>query len=795
MSSKKRTGRISVSSNIRRLGSRGATAVTVTAALALTASPASGAGLPDGRKYEQVTPVDKNGHNGYPADSQAAPTGDGFAFETPKSAAFPGSTQNVNNLYFVERSAAGWVTRALLPPSTFSSPGGDVMAGNTVVAYSNDVMRMLLDTTEGYDPADDNGAGPIGNHGDAYRIDSDGMWTWMSRGTTSLNLFSRAAYLYATSPDLETVVFASQDSLDPHRPVVPGASMGNGYLYKSDGGIPTLIGTLPDGAVDTSGAFIGSPGNGLSNNGQDRHAVSDDGSRIVFSGSNNGTDPSADPSAQIYLWAGGQTTLISRDAIDDTPADPGVRYVDTVWGDEPDQGTIYFTAHTQLTPDAPAMGGLYAHDIRSGSLSYLVPAGYHAGRSCNVDPPNQCSDMVGIADNGSRIYFVSSSVLASGSIGGQRNLYVYDAHQGQVSLVAALDETRLGAPEVADGPPFNGLSMTHGFVQHQQAQLTPGDGRFLIFASPTPVTGFDGMSAACRASNGNCQQIYRYDAVTRDLSCVSCGARPVTGNSWLGNPIDSNSLPTGSRGRQARFVSDDGSYVFFNSAQAIVPEDTNDKVDGYQWHDGRISLLTTGRSSTGAYFLTSAANGRDAFITTRDRLVTQDRDNLFDIYDARIGGGFSDWAPDPDCSADSCQGRPTDRPARDEAASPLLKGSGEVSSAQTARPRFSVQRVSARRRALFARTGRLRLRVRVNRAGRVTVAGRAIVDGRSQRVAHATSRARSAGAVGLTLRLSRAARRQLAARGTLGVSLWVRFTGAPRAKALGLSLRRTGADR
>ena len=40
------------------------------------------------------------------------------------------------------------------------------------------------------------------------------------------------------------------------------------------------------------------------------------------------------------------------------------------------------------------------------------------------------------------------------------------------------------------------------------------------------------------------------------------------------------------RRRPPRAISDDGSYVFFDTADALVPTDINERIDVYEWHEG-----------------------------------------------------------------------------------------------------------------------------------------------------------------------------------------------------------------
>jgi hypothetical protein len=121
--------------------------------------------------------------------------------------------------------------------------------------------------------------------------------------------------------------------------------------------------------------------------------------------------------------------------------------------------------------------------------------------------------------------------------------------------------------------------------------------------------------------------------------------------------------------------------VFFSTAEALVPDDVNGKRDAYQYDTatGALHLLSTGRSTSDSWFLDASADGRDAFFVTRERLVGWDVDTVYDLYDARVGGGFPEptVAPPP-CSGDACQGSPGVAPGRAAAGSALLEGAGDA---------------------------------------------------------------------------------------------------------------------
>jgi hypothetical protein len=82
----------------------------------------------------------------------------------------------------------------------------------------------------------------------------------------------------------------------------------------------------------------------------------------------------------------------------------------------------------------------------------------------------------------------------------------------------------------------------------------------------------------------------------------------------------------------------------------------------YEYHDGRVSLVSDGRDTSEAdgpssvSLIGTDASGADVFFTTVDPLVAQDTDTQLDVYDARIGGGFPAPAASSECQGEACQG-------------------------------------------------------------------------------------------------------------------------------------------
>ena len=117
--------------------------------------------------------------------------------------------------------------------------------------------------------------------------------------------------------------------------------------------------------------------------------------------------------------------------------------------------------------------------------------------------------------------------------------------------------------------------------------------------------------------------------------------------------------------------------MFFVTDDPLVPKDTNQTDDVYEFTEGKAWLVSAGLGRTIKTFgglvparpnpawSASAATGSDVYFATFDSLVTQDHNGgAIKIYDARTGGGFPAEKVLAKCAAaDECHGPSSDRPA------------------------------------------------------------------------------------------------------------------------------------
>lgn len=285
-----------------------------------------------------------------------------------------------------------------------------------------------------------------------------------------------------------------------------------------------------------------------------------------------------------------------------------------------DGSRVFFTddAAAGLTGDTVAASGtnLYSYDLHTGELADLTPVS------------DAKAALLAVSEDGTYVYFRSEGVQS----GGQRNQFGETAQAGHSNVY--LDHN--GA-----------VTFVMGNAITSQPIRISANGEYMAFSSAESLTGYN---------NEGKHEIYLYATATNHFACASCdpsGEAPTAQGTLLGP-------------ESMHVVSDNG-QVFFESAEALLPRDTNDQLDAYEFDyaEGRAHLISTGSSSSESILLDASISGSDVFFLTRQKLVPQgSSQEANQIYDARVDGGFPETAVPPACTtADACRAAATPQPA------------------------------------------------------------------------------------------------------------------------------------
>jgi len=618
--------------------------------------------------------------------------------------------------------------------------------------------------------------------------------------------------------------------------------------------------------ISTRGASVGVGGNGQV--ATSKNVISADGSRIFFAS----PDPSASGSpttcsgtgtatacpAQVYLnqrAAGGDPVVrwISRPTVANQDATLMTRAL--YEGATPDGSHVFFRTSSPLTADdrngtgaAPVTTGtasatswdLFRYDVPSGpdggpsatdpgagSLT-RVSAGPTGDADCNVSTTGTGAALRFLSDDGTRAYFTCNAPLpgvatntaptdgttttAAGAVnnptGGSINLYLYDSGKplaDRWEFIGLLPRTGAYAScATTTGEPGQTASINANFGSDLTAGAyncfkgTP-DGRFVTFSTPAQLVAGDpdATSADVYAYDADADKLIRIDApqggAGGTYGCASGKVVAPTGQCFGDQgyvTVGFSQLGVATKPADPR-----DRIVFFQSKSRLVPEDVNDQFDVYEWRNGKLSLLSTGTSDKGAYYSGNDVTGRDVFVMTRDRLSWQDIDAVMDLYDVRAGGGIPAPAPGtPECDVLGSECQPAAAPAAfvTQPAAPAAPGSAPAPEPKVS---FSVGAVSPAAQTQLARTGKLTLSVQASGAGVVSARATATPGGRTTVVAKATSTLARAGTARLTLTLSSLARASLTRAHKLTVKVAVTHSRVAASQAVTLKLTRPVAKK
>jgi hypothetical protein len=697
---------------------------SVSAALVEDAQAAPGT-----RAYELVSPIDKNGYPVYfyqqLATGLTRASSDGNAVVFQSWGTFAGARSGMPTSYRSRRTADGWVISPVSPPPATQVPQALTLT-STWLDSTLDTSVGIVPTQDFFDPSDVNDAR------DVYVQHVGGQPVLVSRGDGPERTGPTGATYVGMSRDGARIAFQT----DAH--LVPGdAGRVTGEdAYVREGGRTQLLNTDANGALlSACGSSLGAGVGGRAG------AISSDGSRVVFQVPNGFGDPSCDVQ-RVFVRDGAE--VLDASASRRTPADPGGARPATYRGASADGGIVVLASEEMLTDDAPAGGGLYAFRPGSNSLDFIQ--GTDAGGV-------QLGGFVALSEDGGRVFFVSRrQVLPGFGEEGRENLYVND--RGVVRWLAT-NSSDIDPAAMVAGPATPDESV-------RIVDTTP-TGAGIAFATTAKLTDYDNVDP----DSGTPRREVYFASIEADgsarLVCVSCdpaGQRPPGAE-----PRSNAALSDATVSEQV--MSDDARAVFFTTADQLVTDDTNQRRDVYEYADGAVRLVSSGRSVADSYLVGASSDGVSVFFGTVDSLVASDQDggNL-DIYAARIGGGFSQAIESPasGCDGDACQGPPTPMPSLPQVSSDAVTGDGDAPVARApsraTRVRFSKVR--------GVRTGsRIVVGVVAPSAGVIELAGPKVVSVRRK--------VRAKGAYRLTVRLRPAIRRALTKRSRVRVQLKVRF--------------------
>lgn len=649
--------------------------------------------LPNCRAYEQVTSIYKQGlglgsESGFSFGSVLnafADDGEGVSYTSQGNFSNNGQDE-IQNFYFAKRTPSGWMTVAAQPSAA------EYYGVSEIIARTPDLETALFTARRPTDPS---------NASRFYLRNVDGTVTEIGPAVPLAATTNPpgnvggggAAGFSGASEDLSDVTFFESN----HVVNFPGDELTGGKslleYVGAEGHDPQVV------SVNNQGKEFDACGVGYSS------LISRDGRIIAFE------QESCEGRAKaVYARVGGETTVdLSSSQCTRTSGDPGGACNEpsgaTLAGASPNGSITYFITSQQLVNSDIDQGrDLYACILPAGAiapqgdinscpdLEPISVTGTAAG--ANVTEVHGASggqtftektnteEIIHVSKDGSHVMFMATGVLTGTStngdgqhaVEGAENMYMFnhDAPAGErLKFVSDLCSGSGMSGSVADplcpqSPSANDAALD-SFKQTPYMQIT-ADGRYLLFPTYARLGAGD-------TDEG--QDVYRYDAETGSLVRISIGQDGYDDN---GNATNANAWIEKTDGAPRLSMSENGERVFFATPEALVPQDINGVNDVYEWDDGQVYLVSDGIAPAGSVLWTVTPSGDNVLFSTASQLTWSDGDTAWDVYDARVGGGFPAPPTPASCSGEACQGSPPTAGALPSPGSATLTGGGNIAS-------------------------------------------------------------------------------------------------------------------
>jgi hypothetical protein len=570
----------------------------------------------------------------------------------------------LGNRLFAERTSTGWQTKKIYATreeakgSQWFTPGGP-----------SDLSAMITENEPG-----------VGDSGEfsVWRLTPNDPATEIFHAPHTTVRGGGGNGTLIVSDDGSRVLITLVGAQDPTHPAAPGTT----DLYDVGTGSPQLISLLPNGTVPACGireatsGGAGIPSNepllSRGNLNRSEHWVSADGSLAFFP-----TEPCEGTPERLFVRdiEAETTKLISGPPV--SGAECAASFIKSV------PGAAFFYTQSRLTgedtePEGCSTendGDVYRYDLGDGSLDCVtcVVPGLDAAVVSDRSNPFLNGSRIGVAEDGSRVYFTSQHPLLPGA-SPKDSTYRVDVASGDLAYVGAFGE-----------------------IGDYGRSTMSADGSVVVFESDSSsLNAFGGQQ------NGGTKQDYRYDDRDRSLICVSC---PADGSVPRGEAFSVIKQP--SAGANMDLLDADGGIFAFATPTALLPADQNTAgagqgpavgTDIYEWREGRLLLVTDGLTNwpaerPGVTGITPS--GHDIFFTVAAQYTHDALDGYKRLYDARIGGGFDFPPPRKPCPLEVCQGTPKGAPEEAPPGTASITGVGNVTRAGRvvcAKPKRKVRR-------------------------------------------------------------------------------------------------------
>lgn len=315
---------------------------------------------------------------------------------------------------------------------------------------------------------------------------------------------------------------------------------------------------------------------------------------------------------------------------------------------------IFFLTEERLsTADADTFSDVYVRDLATGTTA-LVSAGSAGCAAAGCGNGEVVPSFRGASADGSVAFFTSEEKLVSGDEdGGVIDVYMRDLSAGATVQVSAPGVCPVGADCKAS---YGGASPDGSHVYFETAERLSGQDTD-VAQDVYDWTASEVTLVSAGTSGGNADRLAIWKGSSADGSRVFFQ----TDESLVPADADTvddlyeraggstNLVSTGPAGGDAQisasflWISPDASTgaVFFETEEKLTSADTDASLDVYSRQGGSTTLLSAGAGAGNgpfdAFFRGASDDGSHLFVTTAEKLVPADTDSVTDVYEIVAG--------------------------------------------------------------------------------------------------------------------------------------------------------------
>lgn len=677
--------------------------------------------LPECRAYEMVSPGEKGNSDVQQFNGGLPAAADGNAIAWASQNAFAGAEAAdlgplgiATDTYISRRTPLGWSTTSALPPLSLIGYSGNNLDLEPTMFGAVASCGVNID------------ANSLHGAKVACARQQSGEWGTSASFDNSSGAYFEGQEPYplpqlqGASVNLSTLVFQTRGGPEAGAALLPeDVSDNNGdglYALTEPGSTEQMLrlinvtnggqeigpnmGSRIGGIGSSAGGTEACSAYSVEEASSSYQAISQDGLTVFFTACPSNTSGAAN---EIFARLNGAHTVDISD-----PAEEGASECDicnptpqsaAFEGASADGAKAFFITTQPLVPgDTDSTMDLYMYYFGRPAGENLVQLSYGSGEPGTTKGNGaEVQGVVRTSADGSRAYFIARGVLTKlpnydgeAAQAGADNLYGVNTNTGETHFVAKLCSGASESGTIVDSACPTGEGVTDaalwGSDQNREAQVT-SNGQYLVFSTYAHLLL---VGSEAQATTDKEQQVYRYDFSSGRLVRISVG-EPSYPQSENNNGSGSNALihpPLIDRLRGAdgalaaindysRAISNNGGIVLFSIAGQLQTAASGQAPKVYEWHEcsatrcpdgmaGEVALISPGgdtnSSSTEDGLATMSESGENIFFFTRVPLVEQDQDELVDVYDARVNGGFPAPTPEASCSGEECQGTPSNAP-------------------------------------------------------------------------------------------------------------------------------------